>query len=136
MEPRVGAFYCVDAVPISTRLCQQYTQRFNPEVTVLSLPAFIALRHKIHPDLAINIHSWNECSYEQVERWLEVLREMGVPWLFTVSHGQLDARIQRAYYTWGGTQPSFRPLLQEQFELVAEESIGLGSHPHALWHRR
>ncbi len=138
----VRSFRCVDAVPISTEISAEYVSKFGYSNThVLSLSQFIASYQTIKIDLAINVHSWNECDLAQIGHWLQVLTEMDVQYLFTVSHGQLESvpaekRKQRAYYSWGNGQPSYRPLLEHDYEVIAEESIGLGSHPHALWRRR
>jgi len=122
---------CVDAVPISTKICREYCGRFNPKVEVASLDDFCALAEPGMFDLAVNIHSWNECSVEQVKQWLDALVFLKIPYLFTVSHGQL--KTDSAYKTQEPGQPSFRHLLTERYDLIVEESIGLGSHPHAIW---
>lgn len=135
MYPFSEAYFCVDAVPISTQLCRQYLQRFQPGVSVLSLATFAAGAGVLKADLAVNVHSWNECSLEQVSRWLQVLKGLKVRFLFTVSNGHLSGG-KSAYATWGGKGDSFRPLLEAQYELLAEEEIGLSNHPHALWRLR
>lgn len=133
LGPMVRQYLCVDAVPISTELCTWYCGRFAPSVNVASLELFKQSAEQLRPDLAVNIHSWNECPYGEVARWIEVVHGMGTKWLFTVSHG---TRGGRTYYTWGGKGDSFRPALERRFTLLAEEWIGIGGHPHALWQRR
>lgn len=135
--------FCTDAVPVSTEVSRKYLKEFAPGVTVFSVDEFAGNCFTIHPDIACNIHSWNECNFQQVENWLAILVEMKVPYLFTVSHGQLEGHPkykERAYYTCGGgDRPpykvgrSYRPAIERYYDLVAEESIGLTSHPHALW---
>jgi SAM-dependent methyltransferase len=131
----VGRITCVDSVPISTEICHKYTQEFATGVHVLSLPEFVAQRDSLGFDLAINVHSWNECSFEQVRNWLDVLREMKVPYLFTVTNGSIKSG-RTAYTTWGGKGDSFRPLLEERYDLVTEEETGLSMHPHGIWRLR
>jgi hypothetical protein len=123
---------CVDAVPISTAVCCDYVKKFRPVVEVLSIQEFIEAYPRLKFDLAVNIHSWNECTLEQVTNWLNVLGEMRVPYLFTVSHGTYDS-AEKPYYSWNHGQPSYRPAIELRYDLVAEESIGLTGHPHALW---
>ena len=132
-SPMCDSYTCVDAVPISTAVCSEYCNRFAPNVEVIPIGTFSESYPSREFDLAVNVHSWNECTMEQVENWLAVLVEMKVPHLFTVSHGQLDAKIEKAYYTWDPGLPSFRPAIERYYDLVAEESIGLTNHPHALW---
>ena len=140
MSGLVPAFTCVDAVPISTQICWHYCMRFAPEVSVMGLDEFAESAPDLKVDLAINVHSWSECSMEQIRRWLDVLSEMKVPLLFTVVHG--TAENHDAYLTWNTPADSFtphqnfRPLLEAYYSLVAEEHIGLSRHPHALWRLR
>jgi SAM-dependent methyltransferase len=126
-----GSYTCVDAVPISTIICRQYAAQFAPLVRVPSLDEFMVEGdHQF--DLAINIHSWNECSISQIANWLQLLVNRNVRYLFTVSNGSLQGGRQ-AYSSWGGTGESFRPLIEARYELIKEESIGLSFHPHSLW---
>lgn len=131
-EPFCDFYATVDAVPISTQLCRQYCARFAPNVAVWDLDEFAEKAKPGMFDLAINIHSWNECTLEQIERWLDVLVDLEVPWLFAVSHG----RGTGAWRTQEHRQPSWRHLLTERYTLVHEAEIGLGPHPHAIWKLR
>lgn len=133
LEPFVATIDTVDAIPISTEVSRKYLHRFAPFARVHAIKEFMQEDHAGLYDLAINIHSWNECTREQVENWVRVLVEAKVPHLFTVSHGQLNGKREKAYYTWQIGHPSFRPILEHYYDLVAEESIGLTNHPHALW---
>lgn len=131
-------YVCVDAVPISTEVCREYCGWYASQTEVPSLPDFLAIySHNYNDiDLAINVHSWNECTREQIEAWLNVLAEIGVPYLFTVSHGQNDASIECSYYAWESGRPSWRPLIEERYDLIAEEALGFSLHPHAIWRKK
>lgn len=124
---------CVDAVPISTQICRGYCARFAPSVKVLSLDEFEATYQNLKFDLVCNVHSWNECKLSQIKEWLAVLAEMKVPYLFTVSHGQMNHVPEPSYRAWSDDHPSYRYLLEERYDLIAEESLGLSPNPHALW---
>jgi hypothetical protein len=123
-------YLCVDAVPISTFVCEYYTRRFAPEVQVLTLNEFDSGNNITGIDVAINIHSWNECSLEQIERWLKIIHKLKIPYLFTVQHND-------SYHSWptpeNATNASMRPLLEKYSTLIAEEKLGLSLSPHALW---
>jgi hypothetical protein len=131
LAPLVRSYTCVDPVAVSTDVCRTYTALYQPSVQVLTLDEF--QQADLTPTLAINIHSWNECTLQQIARWLAVLDVLSVPLLFTVSHSSLP---EDTYRTREDGRPSFRPLLEARYDLLAEESIGLGKHPHALWVRR
>jgi len=94
------------------------------------------------------VHSWNECTAAQIAGWLDVLDELAVPFLFTVSHGQNPGAcptgrtasgtpVETSYRAWdSGAFGTYKPLLLARYALVAEDSVGLSQHPHALWQRR
>lgn len=129
MRPFVQEFYCVDGVDISTQICRQYTQRFAPSVKVLTkkdLPGMTI-------DLAMNIHSWNECSYVQIKEWIDAIVSMRAQYIFFVSHSYYP---DKAYESWSSDGKSFRPLLEERFSLVVQETIGISDHVHTLWRSR
>ncbi len=125
---------CVDAVPISTELCREYCAKFAPSAKVYSLAEFKQAAEGLHFDVAMNVHSWNECSHDEVRRWLDVVCGMGVKWLFTVAHGRPGE--ENPYYTWMGGRDSFRTLIERDFILVKEQRDGLSQQPHALWRRK
>ena len=131
-------YVCVDPVSISTQICRTYCNIFAPKVEVPSLPDFLAIHNAggYKFDLAINVHSWNECTREQISAWFDILDELKCPLLFTVSHGDNAGKIEGSYYAWEPGRPSFRPLIEARYDLIAEESIGFSLHPHGLWRRR
>lgn len=132
LGPLVRSYTCVDAVPISSRICREYLTQYAPTVRVLDIAEFVALIPYLRPSLAINIHSWNECSLRQISQWLDALDAMQVQQLFTVTHGS-----DRHYYpTWEPGGPDFKPILNARWEIVTEESLGVESTPHVLWRRR
>ena len=132
LAPLVRTMACVDAIPISTKLCRYYCHRFCPSVDVLNLDDFVANYTLMNPHVVINIHSWNECSPAQVQNWIDVVVAMGTRFLFTVSHGTMGD----AYALWHEGGGNFRPMIEKHFTLIAEEPLGLSDCPHALWRRR
>lgn len=83
--PRLRDYCCVDAVPESTFLCEYYL-RFReclPPARVLPLPAVETLEPGSF-DLALNIHSFSECTHAAVSWWVARLRELEVPLLFVI----------------------------------------------------
>lgn len=125
MWPQVASYTCTDAVPISRFVCEYFTMKHCPKVLVIDPEQVVDCT--LQWSLAINIHSWSECSMESIEEWLLLLNHQRVPYLFTVPH---DA----AWLAHGG--PSFRPLIEREFAVVAEANIGLHACPHVLWKRK
>lgn len=135
---RTAQYSTVDPVPISTKLCAQYCAVYAQDVVVRDIPTYRKDKSSMvgNIDLAINIHSWNECTADQISGWLTELRDLKVDWLFTVSHGTLVGDKYPAYRLWNNPNASWKPLLLNEFDLIAEESVGVDLSPHALWRRK
>jgi len=82
--PNLAAYDCIDGVATSTFLCDYYlTYREAPEsVRVVPLPEYETLADKY--DLAVNIHSFSECSLEAIEWWLGQIAQRDIEWLLIV----------------------------------------------------
>jgi SAM-dependent methyltransferase len=132
LAPLVRSYVCVDPVPVSVEVCRDYTARYAPSVRVLDVAEFLSEIPSIRPTLAVNIHSWNECDRAQIAAWLDVLEELAVPYLFTVTHDPDPDH----YTSWETDQPNFKPLIDARYDVVAEAALGFGSLPHVLWKRK
>lgn len=132
LSPFVKEMICTDAVPISTEICRGYCQRFAPTVRVLSLEDF-ANSPGLKIDLAINVHSFNECPMAQIQGWINAVLELGAKHLFLVDHG---INLETSYKAWDNNMASFRPVLEQNFAIVAEESLGLSTNTHSLWKKK
>lgn len=127
MSPLVKSYTCTDAVPISIFVCEYFTMKHAPAVQVMTPEQVVSGVKKFN--LAINVHSWNECSIESVLEWLEIIKMLKIGHLFIVLHNT-------EYNAWSGG--SFRPYLERDFTLVDEQLFGLhqaNTPPfiHALW---
>jgi hypothetical protein len=83
--PGLLDYCCVDAVAESTFLCDYYT-RFRgvaPPVRVTPLTEVPALKTG-NFDLAVNVHSFSECTREAIAWWVDELARLQVPTLFIV----------------------------------------------------
>lgn len=131
LSKHVKNYIATDAVEISTSICKYYTQLYNAPVQVMSLSdLFIAYKTNTLPkfDLAINVHSWNECNKDTIEQWLNFLKDIKVPYLFTVAHPTDNVSYYGAYR--GG---NFKPLLEQQYNLLHHSLDGLEKCPHDFW---
>lgn len=70
-------YVCADAVPFSTFLSRYYLSFRASQAKVVSLPDFT----EGIADLAVNIHSFTECTKDAVEWWLDRLK---APYLMVV----------------------------------------------------
>jgi len=109
--PQLDDYCCVDAVPESTFLCEYYLRRrgLSPRARVVSLDRVAAELRPRSFDLAVNIHSFPECTYAAVEWWLELLRRLEVPHLFIVPNEPDELLTLEP----GGERRDFRPLIEE-----------------------
>ena len=85
--PYVHDYWCTDGVEVSQNACKMHVDCYvhSGNVHVVSPEQLLALRPKC--EVAVNIHSWNECSFASIAAWLDILGELKTPYLFTVSHG-------------------------------------------------
>ena len=129
---------CTDAIPESIAACKRYLwwrtgkERRDPWY-IVAKPEELQLV-PVDYDLAVNIHSWSECTLEEVRGWLDVLDRHKVPRLFHIPH---DSRLG----TWGGQGPdgpSYWPdLLEHGWQLRHVAGVGPASWPRTfqLWEK-
>jgi putative sugar O-methyltransferase len=82
---RISAYHCIDAIAQSTFLCDYYL-RFRgvpADVRAIRLDQY---QEQLagHYDLAVNVHSFSECTQAAVRWWLARLAERSVEWLLIV----------------------------------------------------
>jgi putative sugar O-methyltransferase len=84
--PPFGRIFCVDAVPVSTFLCEFYLRfrRVDDRASVVPLDELETILSTNHVDLAINIHSFSECSFRAITAWIDLLAEHQIRYLFLV----------------------------------------------------
>lgn len=117
--PGLADYCCVDAVPESSFLSEFYL-RFrgcSPPARVLPLgdvPALVVGAF----DLAVNVHSFSECTIAAIEWWVGQLQRLEVPSLFIVPN-EADGILSREA---DGSFRSALPVLQDAgYEQVAKE---------------
>jgi len=106
---------CVDAVPISTVLCRWHLAHLGSPARVLDLDHAEAEVRPGSIDLAVNVHSFNECPLDAIDWWLRFLAERDAHWLFLVPNDTQELTSTEA----DGTKGDFGPLLERHgFELA------------------
>lgn len=88
--PALGACLCVDAVAESTFVSEYYL-RFRgvgDRARVVPLDEIDAALEREPVDLAVNVHSWSECTLGAVEWWLDLLARHRVRHLMIVPNSE------------------------------------------------
>lgn len=106
--------YCTDAIPTSSDICRRYLE--HRKVKGARIWTMDALVGHGPIDIAVNIHSWSECTLEAVQFWIDWIVSRNVRWLFVVPH---DAGFRAREEN--GETPSFLPLILKHYDLVKQQ---------------
>lgn len=123
---------CTDAIDVSLQCCVKYLAHRD-----------LTRAHVTHPDvlndsgvhdLAMNVHSWSECSLDEVRGWLDWITPR-IPRLAIIPHTP-------TFGTWsddrgGGNGPSYLPELEARGWRIAAEWGGpeCCARTYSLWER-
>jgi|SRR5271165_658674 len=107
--------FCTDAIAVSQRLCRRYLAHCNSPAAVLT-PNMTDATPAGFFDLAMNVHSWPECTRAEINGWLDWLVAHHVPRLFVVPH--TNAMLCNA------DQQSFKPDIEARGFRVAKHWRG------------
>lgn len=119
---QLGDYCCVDAVPESTFLSEYYLRQrgATPRARVVSLDR---VRDELEPgafDLAVNIHSFPECTYTAVEWWTKLLGRLEVPHLLVVPNEPDELLTLET----DGSRRDFMPLIERAgYRLARSEPV-------------
>ena len=116
----LAAYDCIDGVATSTFLCDYYREfRGMPEsVRVVPLDEHEKLGERY--DLAVNIHSFSECSLEAINWWLDRIAERDVEWLLIVPN-EPDELLSTELD--GSFKPFRQDVLDRGYELVDSRPV-------------
>lgn len=84
--PNIRSYYCTDAIAASTYISELYVEyrKIGDKVKVIPLDEIEKLFKTEKIDIAINIHSFSECTPEAVDWWLSLLEKHSVRYLMIV----------------------------------------------------
>ncbi|MEW6354162.1 MAG: putative sugar O-methyltransferase [Pseudomonadota bacterium] len=118
--PNVENYFCTDAVAVSTFISDYYLGFRNVHHKAKTIPIYnIESALKNHTvDIAINVHSFSECTLPAVEWWLSLLESKRVKYLMivpnTMDHdGKLLLTIQRKDFS--------KVIERHGYKLIAKE---------------
>jgi hypothetical protein len=91
--PNVQRYWCIDAIPRSTFLCEWYLRHRGclERAAVVPLDEMETAIAPGSVDLAMNIHSFSEMSHAAVEGWIAWLRRLRVPDLLILPNQELHS---------------------------------------------
>ena len=121
-NPGIKSYTCVDAVPESTFLCEFYLEyrKLLGQARVIPLDKLEQQLGSTRYDLALNIHSFAECTFASIEWWLTQLKRMGIPKLMIV---QNDPQLFRSTEL-DGTRRDYAPVLRNLgYEAIEKERV-------------
>lgn len=114
-------YCCVDAVPESTFLSEYYLGHRG-----CAPPARVVPLHHVEQelsegfDLALNVHSFSECTYAAVAWWVRLISRLRIPYLMIVPNEPAALLTLET----DGRRRDFAPLLAEAgYELVTREPV-------------
>jgi putative sugar O-methyltransferase len=128
--PNLEAVLCADAIAESTFLSEFYLKFRGCETKakVLPLDEVEAGLSNRRIDIALNVHSFGECSLESIRWWLDLISARQIPYLFIVPNGE-------KLHSWEADNARFNyaPLILERgYKLIAKQP----NYAHSVTVRR
>lgn len=116
---QVERVLCVDAIPESTFICGHYLSFRNayPRAESVPLDEIESKLLKAEINLAINVHSFSECTLKSISWWIRLLQASKIRFLLIIPNtGDKLLSKERS-----GARVDFLPLLQKAgYELVSK----------------
>lgn len=97
----LDCYICADAIPESTFLQEYYVgyRGIENKVTVKPLPEIRNLDGFVDVSLAVNIHSFSECTLSAIKWWITRLQKSSVKYLFVIPNPQQNLRAGKILYS-------------------------------------
>ena len=92
--PNVKTYFCTDAVAVSSFICEYYLRfrKLESRSMVVPLNDIENTLKNNNIDIALNIHSFSECSIHAVDWWLTLLEKNQVKYLMIVPNIYSDSK--------------------------------------------
>lgn len=105
---------CTDAVAESTFVCDYYLRyrRVASKARAIPLHHLQNTLRRTNIDLAINAHSFSECTLESIEWWLDLLKAHRVRYLFIVPNAVDHGGKELHSCEYGGEKCDYLPSLE------------------------
>ena len=129
--PGLGKFFCTDAIAISTFISEYYLRFRGVEdkAIVIPLDEIDTTLSNSYIDLAVNIHSFSECTLDAICWWLDILKKYKVSYLMVVpndgpvllsrepdgTHQEFQPEIEARGYQVLASDPKFKDSVLQQY---------------------
>ena len=131
--PNIQTYFCTDAVAISTFISEYYIRFRNLENSAKVVPLDDienSLKNQT-VDVAVNVHSFSECSISAIEWWLSLLEKYRIKYLMivpntgdhggkllqTADHQDISKVVERHGYKLIVKEPKFRDPVVQQYAI-------------------
>jgi hypothetical protein len=118
--PNIENYLCTDAVAISTFVCDYYLhfRGLAGRAVVVPLDEIEVEVRERRVDLAVNIHSFSECSLVAINWWVDLLSRSGVRHIMIVPNG-IDGSNGGCLLT--NDKQDFQPVIERNgYKLIAK----------------
>jgi hypothetical protein len=104
---------CADAIPESSFLCEYYldVRECAPRARMIPLDTIEDVLATERVNLAVNVHSFSECTPRAVAWWIRLLAAHSVPYLFIVPDSNCYTEKALICLDADGSRVDFEPLL-------------------------
>jgi SAM-dependent methyltransferase len=118
--PNLAGYDCTDGVAVSTFLCEYYLAFRNVPTTIRVIPLSEIERLADRYTVAVNVHSFAECSRTAICWWLDRIAEHAIEWLLIVAHTQGELLSTEL----GGSRRPYLPdVLAAGYELADNRPV-------------
>jgi hypothetical protein len=128
--PNVRGYYCTDAVPVSTFISEYYLRHrgLTDRAHVVPLDEIESTLQEQPVHVAVNVHSFSECSRPAIDWWVGLLAQSRVRYLMIVPNNvddggeamltnereEISPIVVEHGYTLVAAEPKYRdPIVQE-----------------------
>ena len=122
--PNIDTYLCMDAIPESTFIAEYYLRYrgVDPPACVVPLDDVERILAVTPIDIAVNVHSFSECSMRAIGGWLELLRRHQVQYVMIVPNRRPGNGAVLLSREADGTGREFQPLLEDAgYRLLTRE---------------
>jgi SAM-dependent methyltransferase len=122
--PEIAQVLCVDAIPESTFLCEYYLRfrRVDSRARAVPFPDIEEALKRQRIDLAVNVHSFSECTLQSIRWWLDLVRKHRVKHLMVVPNAEKSGGTRLFSLEQDGSRLDFGPEIASRgYRLVLRE---------------